>query len=38
MLAVGAGEGCLGIFFSHLSFPFSFSISLGWLVVLGLRW
>ena len=28
-LAVGAGGGCLDIFFSHLSFLFSFSISLG---------
>ena len=29
VLAVGAGEGCLDIFFSHLSFLFSFSLSLG---------
>ena len=28
-LAVGAGRGCLAIFFSHLSLPFSFSLSLG---------
>ena len=28
-LAVGAGGGCLGIFFSRLSFLFSFSLSLG---------
>ena len=28
-LAVGAGGGCLNIFFSHLSFLFSFSLSLG---------
>ena len=28
-LAVGAGGGCLDIFFSHLSFFFSFSLSLG---------
>ena len=28
-LAVGAGGGCLDIFFSHLSFLFSFSLSLG---------
>ena len=28
-LAVGAGGGCLDIFFSHLSSPFSFSLSLG---------
>ena len=27
-LAVGAGRGCLDIFFSHLSFLFSFSLSL----------
>ena len=36
MLAVGAGGGCLDIF-SHLSFLFSFFLSLsGWLVDLGL--
>ena len=28
MFAVGAGEGCLAIFFSHLSFFCSFSLSL----------
>ena len=28
VLAVGAGGGCLGIFFSHLSLLFSFSFSL----------
>ena len=28
-LAVGAGGGCLDIFFSHLSLLFSFSLSLG---------
>ena len=28
-LAVGAGGGCLDIFFSRLSFLFSFSLSLG---------
>ena len=28
-LAVGAGGGCLDIFFSHLSHLFSFSLSLG---------
>ena len=28
-LAVGAGGSCLDIFFSHLSFLFSFSLSLG---------
>ena len=28
-LAVGAGGGCLVIFFSHLSFLLSFSLSLG---------
>ena len=28
-LAVGAGGGCLDIFFSHLSFLSSFSLSLG---------
>ena len=28
-LAVGAGGGLFGHFFSHLSFPFSFSLSLG---------
>ena len=28
MLAVGAGAGCLDIFFSHLSFLFSFFLSL----------
>ena len=28
-LAVGAGGGCLDIFFSHLFFLFSFSLSLG---------
>ena len=28
-LAVGAGGGCLGIFYYHLSFLSSFSISLG---------
>ena len=28
-LAVGAGGGCLEIFFSHLSFLFRFSLSLG---------
>ena len=28
-LAVGAGWGCLDIFFSHLSFLSSFSLSLG---------
>ena len=27
VLAVGAGRGCLDIFFSHLSFLFSFSLS-----------
>ena len=29
VLAVGAGEGCFDIFFSRLSFLFSFSLSLG---------
>ena len=29
VLAVGAGGGCLVIFFSRLSFLFSFSLSLG---------
>ena len=29
-LAVGAGGGCLDIFCSHLSFLFSFSLSLGY--------
>ena len=29
VLAVGAGEDCLDIFFSRLSFLFSFSLSLG---------
>ena len=29
VLIVGAGGGCLDIFFSHLSFLFSFSLSLG---------
>ena len=31
-LAVGAGGGCLDIFFPHLSFLFSFSLSgvVGW--------
>ena len=29
MLAVGAGGGCLDVFFSRLSFLFSFSLSLG---------
>ena len=28
MFAVGAGGGCLDIFFSHLSLLFSFSLSL----------
>ena len=28
-LAVGAGGGCLDIFYSHLSFHSSFSLSLG---------
>ena len=28
-LAVGAGGGCLDIFFSHLSLLFSFSLSVG---------
>ena len=28
-LAVGAGGGCLDTFFSHLSFLFCFSLSLG---------
>ena len=28
-LAVGAGGGCLDIFYSHLSFFISFSLSLG---------
>ena len=28
-LAVGSSGGCLDIFFSHLSFLFSFSLSLG---------
>ena len=28
-LSVGAGGGCLDIFFSHLSFMSSFSLSLG---------
>ena len=28
-LAVGAGGGCLDIFYSRLSFLFSFSLSLG---------
>ena len=28
-LAVGAGRGAFGHFFSHLSFLFSFSLSLG---------
>ena len=36
-LAVGAGRGLNGHFYSHLSFLSSFSLSLvGWLVVLGL--
>ena len=29
VIAVGAGGGCLDIFFSHLSLLFSFSLSLG---------
>ena len=29
VLAVGADGGCLDFFFSHLSFLFSFSLSLG---------
>ena len=29
VLTVGAGGGCLDIFFSRLSFLFSFSLSLG---------
>ena len=29
VLSVGAGGGCLDIFFSHLSLLFSFSLSLG---------
>ena len=29
VLAVGAGGGCLDIFFFHLSLLFSFSLSLG---------
>ena len=29
VLSVGAGWGCLDIFFSHLSLLFSFSLSLG---------
>ena len=29
VLVVGAGGGCLDIFFSHPSFLFSFSLSLG---------
>ena len=29
VLAVGAGGGCLDIFFSRLAFLFSFSLSLG---------
>ena len=29
VLAVGAGGGCLDIFFSRLSFLYSFSLSLG---------
>ena len=29
VLAVGAGGGCLDIFFSHLLLLFSFSLSLG---------
>ena len=29
VLAVGAGGGCLDIFFSRLSFLFSYSLSLG---------
>ena len=29
VLAVDAGGGCLGIFFSHLSLLFSFFLSLG---------
>ena len=29
VLAVGAGGGCLDIFFSHLSLLFSFSLCLG---------
>ena len=28
-LAIGAGRGCLDIFYSHLSFLFSSSLSLG---------
>ena len=28
-LAVGAGGGCLDMFYSHLPFLFSFSLSLG---------
>ena len=40
VLAVGAG-GCLDIFFSHLSFLFSFSLSLGdgpiWTEILSQR-
>ena len=31
-LAIGAGGGCFGHFFSRLSFLFSYSLSLGWLV------
>ena len=41
MLAVGAGGGCLDIFFSHLSILFSFSLSLGdgpiWTEILSQR-
>ena len=29
VLAIGSGGGCLDIFFSHLSFHSSFSLSLG---------
>ena len=31
VLAVGAGVDCSDIFFSHLSFLFSFSLSLEWM-------
>ena len=41
MLAVGAGGGCLDIFFSRLSFFYSFSLSLGdgpiWTEILSQR-
>ena len=34
-LAIGAGGGCFGYFYSHLSFLSSFSLSLGDVGVVG---